>query len=159
MRIVLTALVMAATLGSAAAVEPPEPALDPFDLHIEIGRWGYMMSTVTGHTNDPDGAEPGSEEPGDPRALARTLRETVWEYNLRRSELCTRGVLVAATCGGGYAPAWLSEPHDAAPSLEELKARSSAVGEVVMPLWDAVCEEAATRVEDPQERMYVCPME
>lgn len=129
---------------------------DPFDLNIEIGRYGAMLSQVQDHTRERGNAEPAVT---DPNELARRLRETVWEYNLERSRLCAKQLYMELTCGPPYAPVWMSEPDAAAPSLEDLQTRSSAVGDEVMRLWNAVCADARAQTENEQERMYVCPME
>ncbi len=133
--------------------QPPEP----FDLNIEIGRYGAMLHQIDEHTRE----RPGSAEPSvtDTRELARRLRETVWRYNLERSRLCAKGLFAELSCGPAYDPVWISEPPTAAPSMEDLETRANALGDEVMRLWDAVCEDAASRVEDEQERRYVCPME
>lgn len=159
----LRALVLALCLAACGQgaekgknAETPE-APDPFTLNIEIGRYGAMLSQVREHTQE----RSGNTEPSvtDPQHLARRLRETVWQYNLERSQLCAKGLYAELTCGPAYAPVWLSEPDTVTPSLQDLHTRSSAVGDEVMRLWNAVCEDAASRVQDEQERMYVCPME
>lgn len=133
------------------SAEPP----DPFDLHIEIGRYGVMLSQVESLTRE---REPAAEaDVTDPALLARRLREDVWDYNLTRSRLCAKGLFAEATCGPAYAPVWLAD--DAAPTLPELQARSTAVGEEVMRLWNAVCEDARTREADEDARRYVCAIE
>jgi len=54
---------------------------------------------------------------------------------------------------------WISEPVESEPSLEELETRSQAVGEEVMRLWNAVCEDARMREPDEAARQYVCAIE
>ena len=143
----------------AACTTIPEGDADPHNLGIEIGRWGYMLTQVAEHT---DGADPPYVEGRDldvQRNLARELREVVWTYNLHRSRICAAGVLTAASCGAAYAPHWLSESPSLAPSFTEIARRSTQVGDVVMPFWDAVCADAASRVADEEEKRMVCPME
>lgn len=158
-RAVLLALCLAACGQGAEkaknAQTSEEP--DPFTLNIEIGRYGAMLDQVREHTQERSGSAEASVT--DPQHLARRLRETVWQYNIERSGLCAKGLYAELTCGPPYAPIWLSEPDSVTPSLADLHARSSAVGDEVMRLWNAVCEDAASRVADEQERMYVCPME
>lgn len=158
LRALILALCLAACGQAADTSKGGEgaEAQDPFDLNIEIGRYGAMLNQVEEHT-----AERGAAEPAvtDPNELARRLRETVWEYNLHRSRLCAKSLYTELTCGPAYAPVWLSEPDTAAPSLEDLQTRSTAVGDEVMRLWDTVCEDARAQVTNEQERMYVCAME
>ncbi|HET9231648.1 MAG TPA: hypothetical protein VFO00_10200 [Vitreimonas sp.] len=158
LRALLLALCVVACGQPTEKAKAPEPgaSADPFDLNIEVGRYGVMLNQVAEHTGERPGLEP---EVTDPRDLARRLRETVWEYNLERSRLCAKGVLPEATCGPSHEPVWISEPATAAPSLDDIQIRSAAVGAEVMRLWNAVCEDAASRVEDEQERMYVCAIE
>jgi hypothetical protein len=154
------ALVLAVCL--AACGQPTEktrtpPATpDPFELNIEIGRYGAMLGSVGDLTRERPGADP---EVTEPRDLARRLRETVWEYNLQRSQLCAKGLYTEITCGPAYAPVWIAEPETTEPSLEDLQTRANAVGDEVRRLWDTVCEDARSRVEGEQERMQVCAME
>jgi hypothetical protein len=159
----LRAMVLAFALAACGqtgeqgkAASTPE-AIEPFDLSIEIGRYGVMLDQTANLTAE----RPGAIEtaPDEPVAMARALRETVWQYNLTRSRLCGRGLFTDVACGPVYEPVWISEPETAAPTLEDLKARADAVGAEVMRFWNAVCEDARTRVTDEQERMYVCAIE
>jgi hypothetical protein len=152
-----SAIVLSLALASCATVQADEA--DPHNLGIEIGRWGYMLTQIAEHT---DGADPPYVEGRDldvQRNLARELREVVWTYNLQRSKICAAGVLTEASCGPAYAPAWLTEANMIAPSFPEIARRSTAVGDVVMPFWDKVCADAASRVADEEEKRLVCPME
>lgn len=160
LRAIVLALALAACgqtgeKGPAAPAQPEAP--DPFDLSIQIGRAGAMLSTVESLTGD----RPGSAEPDStaPTELARHLRETVWEYNVQRSQLCAKGLFTEASCGPAYEPVWISEPASAAPTLEEIQTRTSALHVEVQRLWAAVCDDARSRVADDQEKMHVCPME
>ena len=156
---IVLALALAAC-GQGAEKAPPAPAgqaANPFDLHIEIGRYGVMLDQVQRHTAERPGM--GEPEPQAPRELARALRETVWEYNLERSQLCAKGLFTDVACGPAYEPVWISEPASAEPTLADLQTRSNGLGEEVMRFWGAVCEDAASRVEDAQEKMYVCAIE
>lgn len=159
-RAVFLALALAGC-GQSGGTAPEAPAAEqgvgPLDLHIEIGRYGVMIDQVRELTT----ARPGAAEadPAAPRELARALRETVWDYNLERSGLCAKGLFADIACGPAYEPVWMSEPANAEPTLEELQARSAALGEDVMRFWEAVCADARSRVEDQQERMYVCAIE
>jgi hypothetical protein len=159
LRAIFLALCVAACgqAGEKAKAPATPEGVDPFDLNIEIGRYGAMLNQVSGHTRERPGA--AAAEVNDPRALARRLRETVWEYNLERSRLCAKGLYADLTCGAAYMPVWISEPDTAAPPLEDLQTRANGVGDEVMRLWNTVCEDAASRVTDEQEKMYVCPME
>lgn len=157
------AIVLALCVGAcgqtgeqAKAPDAPE-GVDPQTLSIEIGRYGAMLSQVEEHTRERPGT--GEVDPAQPRELARALRERVWEYNRTRSQLCAKGLFADVACGPAYAPVWISEPAEAAPSLDDLQSRANALGDEVMGLWNAVCEDAASRVPDEQEKMYVCPME
>jgi hypothetical protein len=140
--------------GPAAPATPGAP--DPFELSIEIGRAGAMLSTVESLTEERPGA--AEAESTAPTELARSLRETVWEYNVQRSELCAKGLFTEVACGPAYEPVWISEPADAAPTLEEIQTRARAVHEEVQRLWGAVCDDARSRVPE-DEQMAVCPME
>lgn len=152
------ALAACGQAGEKQAEVPTAPAgPDPFELNIEIGRYGAMLSQVTGHT----GERPGSAETEvtEPRELARRLRETVWEYNLERSKLCAKGLFIELTCTPAFEPVWISEPPTAAPTMEEIQSRSESVGGEVMRLWNAVCDDARTRAATEQERETACAME
>lgn len=157
-RAIILALAVAACGqgGEGGPAAPPGDPADPYNLNIEIGRYGAMLSQVHDHTFQRPGV--GTPEPTEPAELARALRETVWEYNLESSRLCAKGLFRDVACGPAYEPSWISEPIGAAPSFEDLQARSQAVGEQVMPLWSAVCESARLGVPE-EERMAICPME
>lgn len=161
LRVILLALAVAAC-GQAAEKggEAPSQAeeLDPSNLHIHIGRAGAMLSTIEHLTSDRPGAGPEADVTS-PAELARALRENVWEYNLQRSQLCAKGLFREVSCLPAYEPVWISEPATAEPTLEEISARADAVHAEVQRLWAAVCDDARSRVEDEQEKMYVCPME
>lgn len=160
LRAIVLALALAACgqTGEKQGEAPAAPAgPDPFTLNIEIGRYGAMLNQVTGHTEE----RPGSAEPEvtDARDLARRLRETVWEYNIERSRICANGLFTEITCTPAYEPVWISEPPNAEPTLEEIETRADAVGQEVMNLWNAVCEDARTRATTDEERMLACAME
>lgn len=160
----LRALVLALAVvscGQSGTKAPETPAAseapDPFNLNIEIGRYGVMLTHVQQLTRERPGAV--EAEVTDPRDLARRLRETAWEYNLERSRLCARGLFTEVSCGPAYEPVWISEASTVTPTLQEIQSRSAALGEEVGRFWNAVCEDARSRVEDEQERMYVCAIE
>jgi len=149
-------IVSLAVLALAAPARAQGEPVDGFALHIEIGRWSVMTDTVSELLGAPELADADITAP---RTLARGLREAVWAYNLAREMACAAGKFTALACGSAYLPGWLSEAGDASPSLEILQARSDEVGEHVMPFWNAVCDDAQSRVADEEERMMVCPME
>lgn len=159
-RAIVLALALAAC-GQGAEKAPEAPAApeqpDPFSLNIEIGRYGVMLSHVQQLTRERPGAT--EAEVTDPRDLARRLRETAWEYNLERSRLCSRGLFTEVACGPAYEPVWMSETATATPTLEEIQSRSASLGEEIGRFWNAVCDDARSRVEDEQEQMYVCAIE
>jgi len=132
---------------------------DPFYLHIAIGRWSHMVSQIADLTAHPYDPAETDEEVTDPAALARRLREVVWGYNLQRAALCAEGRFVAISCGASYAPPWLNERPDRPPGARLLAQRSRNVGERIMPLWAAVCDEARARVSDPEEQRLICAIE
>jgi hypothetical protein len=148
---ILFVTICAFALAASAQAEP----VDPFALHIEIGRWGVMTDTVDELLSGGD----VDADPTSPQALARGLREAVWSFNLARETACAAGKFTALACGAAYLPAWLGEAGNISPSLETLQARSDEVGAVVMPFWGAVCDDAQSRVADEEERLMVCPME
>src|SRR5262249_22930813 len=115
LRVLILALALAACGQNATkgAHAPAEPAT-PEDLQIQIGRYGVMLDQVRSLTSE----RPGANElaPTDPRAMARALREAVWQYNQERSSLCGRGLFTDVACGPAYEPVWISEAADAAPS-------------------------------------------
>lgn len=160
-RAIVLALALAACGQGGQAPAPEAPpaveAPDPFTLNIEIGRYGVMLSHVHALTGDRPGA--AEAEVTDPRELARSLRETAWEYNIERSRLCARGLFTEVACGPAFEPVWISEPATAEPTLDELQARSRALGDEVMRFWNVVCEDARTRETDEQAKMYVCAIE
>lgn len=158
-RAIVLALALAACgqTGEKQAEVPTGPAgPDPATLNIEIGRYGAMLSQV----NDQSVERPGSAEPEvtSQRDLARRLREAVWNYNIQRSQLCSKGLFVEASCGSAYEPVWISEPETVEPTLEEIQTRSDALGVEVQRLWGVVCDDAKSRVPE-EEQMAVCPME
>jgi len=141
------ALILILALGACTPqppAEPPAPAgPDPALMSIEIGRYSLMMDQVSGLSEGRPGAAEIPAE--DPRALSRGLREVVWAYNLERSRLCGRGLFTDIACGPAFAPVWINEPADAAPTLEVLLERQSGVDALVIPFWEAVCNDARTR--------------
>jgi hypothetical protein len=157
-RAILLAVALAACGQSASGPEAPSVSDTPnaVDLNIEVGRAGAMLNSVESLTSERPGADPDVTDEAD---LARRLRETVWEYNVQRSRLCAKGLFAEVSCGPSFAPVWLSEPADAAPTLEDIQIRTVAVHQEVQRLWAAVCDDARSRVEDEAEKMAVCPME
>lgn len=159
-RAILLAVALAACGQSGQQTEAPASASgapNGFDLNIDVGRAGAMLSSVESLTADrPGSAEPDSSAPAD---LARRLRETVWAYNIERSQLCSKGLFTDVACGPAYEPVWISEPADAAPSLEDIQIRTVAVHQEVQRLWAAVCDDARARETDEAAKMSVCPME
>lgn len=160
LRAIVLALALAACgqTGEKQGEVPTGPAgPDPFTLNIEIGRYGAMLSQVHDQTFE----RPGSGEPEvtEPRDLARRLRETVWQYNLERSRNCARGLYAEITCGPAYEPVWIAESSEIEPTLDEIQSRTDAVGQEVMRLWNAVCEDARARATTDEERQLACAME
>jgi len=158
------ALVLAAALAACGQPQTPAGSDTPaaqaareYDLQVEVRRYDVMLDQVTTLTADRPGA--GAIDDNHPRELARSLRETVWQYNITRSQLCARGLFVEVACGPSYEPVWISEPADAAPTLDEIQVRSEAVGVETRRLWDAVCEDARTRETNEEERGLVCMTE
>ena len=159
LRAMMLALALAACGQSSErqAETPAAPAgPDPFTMNIEIGRYGVMLTQIEELTAGRPGA--GEPEVTEPRDLARRLRETVWEYNRKRSDLCARGLFTDVACGAAYEPVWIAEPATAAPTLAELQTRNEAVGAEVIGFWNAVCDDARTRAPE-DERAMVCPIE
>lgn len=161
--IVLAGLAALTACGPPAAdkaVPPPtatEGELNAFDVHIEVGRYGAMLSTVDDLTMEMESAVP-DDDVSEPREMTRQLREHVWEYNLLRSKMCARGLYTQVSCGAAYNPVWLADPADAEVSLAEIQQRNEALGSEVMALWGAVCDDHRSRVAE-EEKMAVCPME
>ncbi|MGE3143540.1 MAG: hypothetical protein AB7L65_09480, partial [Hyphomonadaceae bacterium] len=153
----IKALICAAALAFAAAAAAAETP-DPFNLSIEIGRWGVMQGQIDAVA--PPG-QPALEEEGapSPAALARRLRETVWELNLQRSRLCAEGRFTEIACAPAFSPPWLREAPDRSVSLSALQRRSEAVGRALMPLWGAACADARAEVEDEEEQRLICAIE
>jgi hypothetical protein len=131
--------------------------IEPFDLQIEIGRYGAMLHTVRELTAERAAASAG-EEDIDARSMARELRENVWEYNLLKSRLCARNIHPRTSCGPAFNPVWLADPADANVGLAEIRARNQALGAEINALWGVVCDEARAQVPE-DEQMAVCPME
>ena len=156
-RALLCVLAIAALVACKPNATTQPQAHNPQDLHIEIGRFGAMLSETAGLTENKPGTS--MADPADPKELARMLRETVWRYNGQRSDLCGKNLYVEVSCGPAFEPVWMSEPADAAPSFDELKQRSDAVGGEVQRFWDAICEDARAGVTGQTEKMAVCPME
>src|SRR5262249_23039605 len=146
-----------AALAACKPNGPAQQANNPQDLQVEVHRYGAMLSETAQLTDNKLGTS--MAEPTDPKELARVLRETVWRYNVQRSELCGKTLYTEVSCVPAFEPVWMSEPADAAPSMDELKTRSQAVGDEVQKFWSAICDDARRGVTDPQEKMAVCPME
>ncbi len=164
MRFQASVLVLAFALFACGPREAPKGSDTPaaqaareYDLQVEIRRYDTMVSQVTSLSADRPGAGPVDDN--HPRELARALRETVWRYNIARSDLCARGLFAEVSCGPAYQPVWIAEPADAAPTLDEVQTRAAAVGAETQRLWDAVCEDARTRETDEADRTLVCAME
>ncbi|MBX9747100.1 MAG: hypothetical protein K2X34_09375 [Hyphomonadaceae bacterium] len=158
------AVILAAALAACGQQEPPAGSDTPaaqaareYDLQVQLRRYDVMLDQVQSLTADRPGA--GAIDDNHPRELARQLRETVWQYNIARSRLCARGLFTEVACGPSYEPVWIAEPADVAPTLDEIQVRSEAVGVETRRLWDAVCEDARTRVADEAERDLVCMTE
>ena len=153
--LVLLAGCATATATGTAPSGAAEP-INPFVLQIEIGRYGVMM----GHVEELTGEMPSPDiETDSPRHLARAQRETVWEYNLLRSQLCARALYREITCAPAFEPDWLRDRPDVEPPLELLQERSGVVGTRVMQLWDHVCNDARRRAGKPDDRVEICGIE
>lgn len=156
----LFAFLALALVSAAPMAQAEQERVDPSSLHISIGRWGAMLSEVGELNARPDDA-PAADDDADvsePHRLARELRETAWQFNLARSEMCARNDMPEISCGAAFAADWLAEQPDAGVSYEELDRRSEELGAAVMPFWDAVCDRAKKDVPQ-EEQMSVCPME
>ena len=146
-----------------AACKPPgsQPApgahVDPHALQIEIGRYGVMLQQTGQLTQTQVGAPDASAE--DAKELARGLRETVWTYNIQRSQLCGRNLFTETTCTPPYEPVWISEPPGARPTPEQLQSRSAEVGHEVQTFWTAICNDARRRTQDREQQRLVCAIE
>jgi len=158
LRAIMLALALAACGQTGEQAKAPESeAPDPFNLSIEVGRYGVMLDQIESLTSEtPDAVETDVAAPAD---LARRLRETVWAYNLERSKLCARGLHTQVSCGSSYQPVWMAEAAESAPSLEEIETRSTALGEEVTRFWNAICESARAAETDEEARQYVCAIE
>jgi hypothetical protein len=149
-------LALAACGQQEAPTETPEIAREA-SLQVEVRRYDLMIDQVQSLTADRPGV--GVPEANNPVELARQLRETVWQYNIERSRLCSRGLFTEVSCGPAYQPVWIAEPANSTPSLDELQTRAGAVGAETQRLWDAVCEDARERVTVEAEHDLVCLME
>src|SRR5262245_32488760 len=77
-----------------------QQANNPQDLNIEIGRYSAMLNTTQQLTAEKTGTS--MAEVTDPKVLARRLRETVWQYNVQRSELCGKNLYTEVSCGPAF---------------------------------------------------------
>jgi hypothetical protein len=154
--LVLVVAVLALWACKPSGTATPQ-ANNPQDLQIEIGRYGVMVNQAAALTAQKPGTS--MAEPSDPKEMARSLRETVWRFNVERSELCGRNLYAEVSCTPALEPVWMSEPADASPSLSELSERSQLVGQEVQKFWSAVCDDARRAVADPQQRRQVCAIE
>jgi len=156
-RVLIWALAAAALVACKQNSPAHQSTVTAEDLHIEIGRYGVMLGQTADLTEGRPGA--GMASPSDPKELARALRETVWGYNIQRSQLCRRDLYAEVTCGPVFDPVWMTEPPDATPSLAALEQRSQDVGQEVQKFWTAICEDAKRRAADPSQRQAICMME
>ena len=156
-RALLCVLAVAALVGCKGNTTTQQQAHNPQDLHTAIGRYGAMLGETSALTAQKPGAN--MADSADPKELARMLRETVWRYNQQRSELCGKNLYTEVTCGPAFEPVWMSEPADAAPSFDELKQRSDAVGGEVHKLWNAICDDARRAATNSAAKQAVCPMQ
>lgn len=147
-----------AVIAGCATAAPPASSdpIEPFVLQIDIGRLGVMLGHVEELTREMAGQD---ADPESRRELARKLRETVWEYNLARSQLCARGLYTDISCGPAFAPQWLSDRPDVEPPLALLQDRQGVVGARVMQLWDRVCGDARQRAGKPDDVVEICGIE
>ena len=162
MRVLAAALFL--SLVALGACKPPGqtetttgPRVDPHTLQIEIGRYGVMLQQAAQITETQLGAPDASAE--DPKEIARALRESVWRFNLERSQLCARNLYVETSCGPAFEPTWISEPSDARPTLEILQQRSHEVGGEVQRFWGAICDAARHNEQDENARREICAIE
>lgn len=151
------ALLCLALIAAASAPAAAQTTAEEHNLMIEIGRWEVMLGQIDAYAGAPE--EAGAETSDAGRSMARSLRETVWALNLRRSRLCAAQRFTEVTCTPAYAPSWLSESPSRRVTTYTLEQRSAAVGRALMPLWGAVCEDARANTADEEERMYVCAIE
>lgn len=136
---------------------PAGPHVDPHALQIEIGRYGVMLQQ-TGHLTETQVGAPDASAT-DAKELARGLRETVWQYNIQRSQLCARNLFTETTCTPPYEPVWISEPPNSRPTPEQLQQRSEEVGHEVQTFWNAICSDARRRTQDHEQQRLICAIE
>ena len=158
----ILALALLASLAALAACKPPgadtsASHTDPHALQIEIGRYGVMLNQAAELTSTQLGAPDASNE--DPKELARALRESVWRYNIERSQLCARNLYTETSCGPAFEPSWISEPSDARPTPEQLQSRSAEVGQEVQRFWSTICDAARHNEQDQARRRLICAIE
>ncbi|MGE0828697.1 MAG: hypothetical protein AB7O04_05015 [Hyphomonadaceae bacterium] len=160
------AFLASACATTETAAEAPQVAAEPVDpwvLHIEIGRWGAMLGQTEEHSETLAARQPVRDESSEDTAVfAARLRQTAFELNAQRIAYCRAGLVTEASCVAPFAPAWLTSLDATPPSLDVAQARSNELGEAVMTFWDAVCE-AAQGPHDPNVIIPVeeraCPME
>jgi hypothetical protein len=158
MRVFLALLFSVAALG---ACKPPGQSqqtaahVDPHALEVEIGHYGAMLHQTGELAATQIGAPDASAQ--DAKELARGLREAVWQYNIQRSQLCARNLYTETTCTPPYEPVWISEPPNTRPTPEQLRQRSSEVGQEIQHFWGVICEDARRRTQDQAQRRTICP--
>ena len=158
MKRALICVLAAIALAGCKPAAPPKPnQSDAQTLQIEIGRYGVMLGQTAALTAGKPGT--GAGDPTEAKELARALRETVWTYNVQRSQLCARNLYADVSCGPALDPVWLTEPVETPPTLIELRQRSREVGEAVQKFWSAVCDDAKRAQTDPAQRGVICVME
>ena len=162
-RFAVLALVLLGACATApvdpAAAQPASERVDPWALYIDVGRLNVMLSHVddlTGETADMPGSDPHADSP---RNIARALRETVWKYNLTRSQLCARGLYIDISCSAAFAPDWLRDAPTIEPPLQLLEDRAGVVSTRVMQLWDRVCDDAKAHAANDEDRQTICGIE
>jgi hypothetical protein len=133
---------------------------DAFSLYIEVS-YPYQMLDRTRELAKLIYDESSFDTRKDARAFARTLRETVWEYNAESSSLCADGLYAEWSCLPALDPPWLGESPKVSPSPEELRRRLDLVQGRLEPLWRAACADFDKRHPNasPEERLPYCSIE
>ncbi len=154
--IAIAFLAACATAPTSGGPANPEP-VDPSALQIDIGRLGVMLSHVEDLTQSSPTPDVNYESP---RELARSLRETVWEFNLVKSRLCARQLYVEHTCTPAFHADYLHDAPSVEPPLELTQERAGVVRVRIQQLWDAVCADARQRQGvSVSDRVEVCAIE
>ncbi len=146
-------LTVACAQSDIAAQSSPEQEIDPWVLHIDIGRSGAILSNgekaLSLLTGDAASNSYQDENADSRRQDFLERYQNVIEHKNLQAKACAKGLVRPDLCDEPYLPDWLQLPRKTSPSLENLNTWSADLRRKITPLSGDLCEQAMEMTGDP----------